>query len=75
MCKAASVHSSVTYSASRRPQDPAGRRVHQVHPRTRWARHRLVDLTLIRRAVVSEPTLYVEPGVGAAVEHGGHVAA
>ena len=36
--------------------------------RTRWARHHLVDLTLGRRAVVSAPALYDEPGVGAAVQ-------
>jgi hypothetical protein len=43
---------------------------------TLGTRHRLVDLSpSFAVPVVSEPALYVEPGVGAAVEHGGHVAA
>jgi hypothetical protein len=48
-----------------RRQDPAGRRVHQMDARTRWTGHRLVDLTLVRRAVVNEPALkVVELGSG-----------
>jgi hypothetical protein len=42
-------------------------RVHAGHVMSRR------PLTLVRRAVVSEPALYVEAGIGAEVEHGAHL--
>jgi hypothetical protein len=50
----------------------AGRPFDQVHPRAGKTGHGLVDLFVIVRRVIGEPSLYVQSCGGASIEERGH---
>ena len=54
------------------PQHLAGHWVHKMHPRACRAGHRLIDLTLVRSRIVSEPALHIRSRRWAAVDQRGY---